>query len=143
MICVPIEPERIEPNWRKRTQSDEVNRMQPCCSTPSRMLVEWAAGKSDCEEQGLAEAPLTIKEKKPGQRACDEKDAKGEFCLGHLKVWPQKRWPAEVLAQVGPREVLYRCERCGALYRPSSEDRSSTGLKFDARPVNLLGDTVE
>ena len=28
-----------------------------------------------------------VKEKKPGQRACDEKDAKGELCVGHLKRW--------------------------------------------------------
>ena len=30
---------------------------------------------------------LKVKEKKPGQRACDEKDAKGELCVGHLKRW--------------------------------------------------------
>ena len=30
---------------------------------------------------------IKIKEKKPGQRACDEKDAKGKFCVGHLKRW--------------------------------------------------------
>jgi len=44
-------------------------------------------------------ATITIKEKKPGQRACDEKDAKGELCVGHLKRWftPNK----ETLTQVG------------------------------------------
>ena len=28
-----------------------------------------------------------VKIKKPGQRACNEKDAKGKFCGGHLKRW--------------------------------------------------------
>lgn len=91
----------------------------------------------------MTEDILTIKEKKPGQRACDEKDAKGEFCLGHLKLWPQERWPAHLLAQAEPGAVIYRCERCHALYRPAAQDRSSAGLKFDRRPVNLLGDPAE
>lgn len=93
-------------------------------------------------EQALAEAALTIKEKKSGQRACDEKDAKGEFCLGHLKLWPHKRWPAQLLAQEHASTVIYRCERCHALYRPAPRDRSSAGLKFDERSVNILGDPV-
>ncbi len=28
-----------------------------------------------------------VKIKKAGQRACNEKDAKGKFCGGHLKLW--------------------------------------------------------
>ena len=28
-----------------------------------------------------------VKIKKPGQRSCNEKDAKGKFCGGHLKRW--------------------------------------------------------
>ena len=35
----------------------------------------------------MSTATLKVKEKKPGQRACDEKDAKGELCVGHLKRW--------------------------------------------------------
>ena len=31
--------------------------------------------------------PFKVKEKKPGQGACDEKDAKGELCVGDLKRW--------------------------------------------------------
>ena len=30
---------------------------------------------------------ITLKIKQPGQRACDEKNAKGEMCCGHLKRW--------------------------------------------------------
>ena len=44
------------------------------------------------------EAPAApkIKPKKPTQRACDEKDAKGKLCCGHLKRWYD--YPKEVEA---------------------------------------------
>lgn len=91
---------------------------------------------------------LKVKEKKPGQRACDEKDAKGEFCLGHLKRWhydephrlsttPEE---AEALKGFGKTAEIYRCERCHTLYRPELTDRSTAGQKYERRPVNLLGD---
>ncbi len=90
----------------------------------------------------MPEEVLTIKEKKPGQRACDEKDAKGEICLGHLKLWPAKRWSKALRSQLESGAVIYRCERCHTLYRPVEQDRSSAGLKFDQRPVNILGDAA-
>ena len=78
------------------------------------------------------------KEKKPGQRACDEKDAKGKLCVGHLKRWDT---PTEDVArQFGKDAEIYRCERCHTLYRPAREDRSSAGLRYEERPVNVLGD---
>lgn len=81
-----------------------------------------------------------IKEKKPGQRACDEKDAKGKLCCGHLKRWytPSE----EVIRAFGKSADIYRCERCHTLYRPTPEDDSSAGLKYELRTVNILGDTV-
>jgi len=83
---------------------------------------------------------VRTKEKKPGQRACDEKDAKGKLCCGHLKRWPT---PSEdVIKQVGDGAEIYRCERCHMLYRPAPEDRSSFGLKYEKRTVNLLGEPV-
>jgi hypothetical protein len=39
------------------------------------------------EGEKLSPLDVKIKEKKPGQRACDEKDAKGKLCVGHLKRW--------------------------------------------------------
>jgi hypothetical protein len=92
------------------------------------------------EATPLSTAERKIKEKQPGQRACDEKNAKGEMCCGHLKRWytPDQ----ETLKQLGPQGSkleLYRCERCHALYRPAPEDHSSAGLKYDLRPVNILG----
>ena len=88
-----------------------------------------------------------IKEKKPGQRACDEKDAKGELCVGHLKRWyydhPKRlfRTPEEEEAEreFGKGAEIYRCERCHVVYHPAPTDRSTAGQKFDLRPVTLWG----
>jgi hypothetical protein len=83
---------------------------------------------------------ITIKEKKPGQRACDQKDAKGKLCVGHLKRW---YFPAdaEVAKELGDDAEIYRCERCHTLYRPASADISTAGQRFQSQPVNILGDT--
>jgi len=89
-----------------------------------------------------------IKEKKPGQRACDEKDAKGEFCVGHLKRWyynerhrlSRTAEEEEAIKTFGKGAEIYRCERCRTLYRPASADRSTAGQKYQPRRVNLLGD---
>ena len=81
---------------------------------------------------------MTIKVKKPGQRACDEKDAKGKLCVGHLKRWHYRA--EDATAQVlGKDAEVYRCERCKTLYRPAPEDQSSAGLRYQLRPVNILG----
>ncbi len=84
---------------------------------------------------------LTIKEKRPGQRACGEKDAKGKFCVGHLKRW---YYPpdAEVANELGANAEIYRCERCHTLYKPAAEDNSTAGRRFKPQPVNILGDTI-
>ena len=90
---------------------------------------------------------FTIREKKPGQRACDRKDAKGELCLGHLKRWyyyDRHRLTStadeeEAIKEFGQGAEIYRCERCHTLYRPAADDHSTAGQKFDPRPVNLLG----
>jgi hypothetical protein len=91
---------------------------------------------------------LKVKEKKPGQRACDEKDAKGELCVGHLKRWwyyhPLRLTASEAeeaaLKEFGKNAEIYRCERCHTLYRPVATDRSTAGERFDLHPVNLWGD---
>jgi hypothetical protein len=76
-----------------------------------------------------------VKIKKPGQRACNEKNDKGKFCGGHLKRW---YYTADVLEQEcgcvekawGPDREVYRCEFCQTLYLPSPED---------ARGINVAG----
>jgi hypothetical protein len=57
-----------------------------------------------------------VKIRKPKQRACDEKDAKGKLCAGHLKRWFE--YPPEIAALVGKDAEIYRCEFCKTLYRP-------------------------
>jgi hypothetical protein len=66
-----------------------------------------------------APQPPKIKIRKHKQRACDEKDAKGKVCAGHLKRWYD--YPKEIEALVGPKAEIYRCEFCKTLYRPDPE----------------------
>jgi hypothetical protein len=62
------------------------------------------------------QAAPKLKTRKQRQRSCDEKDAKGKLCCGHLKRWYD--YPKEIEAIVGPRAEIYRCEFCQTLYRP-------------------------
>ena len=57
-----------------------------------------------------------IKVRKPRQRSCDEKDAKGKLCGGHLKRWYD--YPKDVEARIGKNAEIYRCEFCKTLYKP-------------------------
>ena len=63
-----------------------------------------------------APAEQKIKVRKPRQRSCDEKDAKGKLCAGHLKRWYD--YPKEVQARIGKDAEIYRCEFCKTLYKP-------------------------
>jgi len=65
-----------------------------------------------------AAAPQEVKVKvrKPKQRSCDEKDAKGKLCAGHLKRWYD--FPKEVEDRIGKEAEIYRCEFCKTLYKP-------------------------
>jgi len=76
-----------------------------------------AAAASMAEQTGPA---LTkVKVRKHRQRSCDEKDAKGKLCAGHLKRWYD--YPKEIEHLVGPKAEIYRCEFCKTLYRPDPE----------------------
>lgn len=80
---------------------------------------------------------LNLREKKPGQRACDVKDEKGKLCVGHLKRWYT---PDQATAkELGPNAEVYRCERCHTLYRAAATDDSTAGERFELHPVNILG----
>lgn len=70
-----------------------------------------------------------IKIKTRTQRACDEKDAKGKLCCGHLKRWYD--YPKEIEAIIGPKAEIYRCEFCKTLYKPDfSESPHSYTLRY-------------
>jgi nucleoid-associated protein YgaU len=69
-----------------------------------------------------------VKPKKSTQRACDEKDAKGKLCCGHLKRFYD--YPKEIEALVGAKTEVYRCEFCKTLYTP---DRSQPPHSYTLR----------
>ena len=75
-----------------------------------------AAAPSAPAAAETAPAEVKIKVRKPKQRACDEKDAKGKLCGGHLKRWYD--YPKEVEKKIGKRAEIYRCEFCKTLYKP-------------------------
>jgi hypothetical protein len=59
---------------------------------------------------------IKVKVRKPKQRSCDEKDAKGKLCAGHLKRWYD--YPKDVQEKIGKEAEIYRCEFCKTLYKP-------------------------
>ena len=68
-----------------------------------------------------------VKVKKAGQRACNEKDAKGKFCGGHLKLWSYandvvERECGDIEKAWGPDAEVYRCENCKTLYLPNPDE---------------------
>jgi|SRR5271155_568119 hypothetical protein len=86
----------------------------PAAASPAPPAAAPAAAAPAAEP----EAPTgpKIKPKKPTMRACDEKDAKGKLCCGHLKRWYD--YPKEIEALVGKKAEIYRCEFCQTIYKP-------------------------
>ncbi len=73
--------------------------------------------------------PNKIKTRLPYQRACNEKNAKGKLCLGHLKRWFQ--FGEEIKRQYGADAEIYRCEHCHTLYLPAAvPERRTVSLQF-------------
>ena len=87
-----------------------------------------------------------VKLKKPGQRSCNENNAKGKFCGGHLKRW---FYADDVLEQEcgdaekawGPNAEVYRCEHCKTLYLPNPGDQSELNVAGQGQ-VSIFGLTV-
>jgi hypothetical protein len=73
-----------------------------------------AAGAPTAVEAAPTEQKIKVR--KPKQRSCDEKDAKGKLCAGHLKRWYD--YPKDVQAKIGKDAEIYRCEFCKTLYKP-------------------------
>jgi hypothetical protein len=92
-----------------------------------------------------------VKVKKVGQRACNEKDAKGKFCGGHLKRWfytkdSVERECGDIEKTWGPDAEVYRCENCKALYLPNPEEEGQRrrggddiGIRVDAAAEREVG----
>jgi hypothetical protein len=87
-----------------------------------------------------------VKLKKPGQRACNEKDAKGKICAGHLKRW---YYLADVLEQqcgdvektLGRNAEIYRCENCKTLYLPNPADPTGLNVAGEGE-MSVFGLTI-
>jgi hypothetical protein len=90
----------------------------PPAATPATPPAAPAAAAATAAPAAEPEAPTgpKIKPKKPTMRACDEKDAKGKLCCGHLKRWYD--YPKEIEALVGKKAEIYRCEFCQTIYKP-------------------------
>jgi hypothetical protein len=94
---------------------------------PSPSAPAATAAATAVAEPAEPEIPK-VKPKKATQRACDEKDAKGKLCCGHLKRWYD--YPKEIEALVGGKVEVYRCEFCKTLYTP---DRSQPPHSYTVR----------
>jgi hypothetical protein len=101
-------------------------------AAPAAPAVKAAAAAAPPTAAAVAEpeAPAApkVKPKKATQRACDEKDAKGKLCCGHLKRWYD--YPKEIEALVGAKAEVYRCEFCQTIYKP---DLSKTPHSYTLR----------
>jgi len=64
-----------------------------------------------------------VKRRLPRMRACDEKDAKGKLCAGHLKRF---YFGADDLTKKFGDEI-YRCEHCKTLYLPNQDEEPRSG----------------
>jgi|SRR5215469_4124886 len=98
----------------------------PGASAPTASAPAVSAATAVAEPEA-PKAPK-IKAKKATQRSCDEKDAKGKLCCGHLKRWYD--YPKEIEALVGKKAEIYRCEFCQAIYKP---DLSKTPHSYTLR----------
>jgi hypothetical protein len=87
-----------------------------------------------------------VKIKKVGQRSCNEKDAKGKFCGGHLKRWYYmtdvvEQKCGDVAREWGKDAEVYRCEHCKTLYLPHPEDESGVNVAGQGR-ISVFGLTL-
>lgn len=80
-----------------------------------------------------------LKVKKPGQRSCNEKDAKGKLCAGHLKRW--YFFGDDVKSKLGGEAEVYRCEHCKTLYLPNPNDPSGINVA-DRGQISTFGLTL-
>jgi hypothetical protein len=88
----------------------------PAAPPPAPPATSPAATAPPAPAAEAAPPEQKIKVRKPRQRSCDEKDAKGKLCAGHLKRWYD--YPKEVQAKIGKDAEIYRCEFCKTLYKP-------------------------
>jgi hypothetical protein len=72
---------------------------------------------ADAQAPRLLPDGTKVKRRRLRMRACDELNAKGKICAGHLKRW--YRPTATAREALGSGAELYRCERCHTIYLPN------------------------
>jgi hypothetical protein len=77
-----------------------------------------------CELVDTLSDGTKVKRRLPRMRACNEKDAKGKLCAGHLKRW--YFFGDEVKRKFGEDAEIYRCEHCKTLYLPNPDEAPRT-----------------
>jgi hypothetical protein len=70
-------------------------------AAPAPAVAAAAAPVAAAVAEAEPPAPTKVKPKKATQRACDEKDAKGKICCGHLKRWYD--YPKDIEALIGKK----------------------------------------
>ncbi len=123
----PAKPPTAAPRRGQLLRAHRHRRPQLLPVRPPRLRHPAAAAATAVAEPVAPEVPK-VKPKKATQRACDEKDAKGKLCCGHLKRWYD--YPKEIEALVGAKAEVYRCEFCRTLYTP---DRSQPPHSYTLR----------
>jgi hypothetical protein len=100
----------------------------PAAPVASAAAMPTSVGAATAIAEPEAPEVPKVKPKKSTQRACDEKDAKGKLCCGHLKRFYD--YPKDIEALVGAKTEVYRCEFCKTLYTP---DRSQPPHSYTLR----------
>ena len=103
----------------------ETSPTTPAAAPPPAAAPKPAAPAAAAVAEPVVQGPPKVKVRAPRQRSCDEKDAKGKLCCGHLKRYYD--YPPEIAALVGgPKVELYRCEFCKTLYKPNLAEMSQS-----------------
>jgi hypothetical protein len=80
---------------------------------------------TECEVVATLGDGTKVKRRLLRMRACNEKDAKGKLCAGHLKRW--YFFGEEIARRFGKDAEIYRCEHCKTLYLPNPDEEPRTG----------------
>jgi hypothetical protein len=108
---------------------------------------EEQQSQSQSEQSSVPQLPHhKVKMKKALQRSCNEKDAKGKICGGHLKRWfyttdSVERACGDVEQAYGKNAEVYRCEHCKTIYLPNPEDPHGPSVAGRGQ-VSVFGLTV-
>jgi len=114
---------------------------------PNRGAREVISLATTLSQQVAAQLPHhKVKVKKPGQRACNEKDTKGKLCGGHLKRWyyaadAVEQGCGDIEKAWGKDAEVYRCEHCKTLYLPNPDEAGGLNVAGPGQ-ISVFGLTL-